>query len=235
MTNKIISLVLLTCFSLFSQTQDPEIILDRVKAEFNKIEDYTVDVKIKVDVDFLKIPEREAKIYYKKPDKIHVESEGFVMLPKEGLNFSPLSLLNSNYTSFYVRQDTIDGIVTSVIKVIPLDGKSDVILSTLWIDTKRNIIKKIESSRKPEGTFTIDLDYLRTDKGFWLPSSMVFTFTFDRSVLPRNFNFDNDSELKKEIQDSTKSHTGKVILDYSNYKVNTGLPDKIFESKNSTK
>ena len=76
-------------------------------------------MKIIVDVDFLKIPEREAKIYYKKPDKIHVESEGFVMLPKEGLNFSPLGLLNSNYTSFYVKQDTIDGIVTSVIKVIP--------------------------------------------------------------------------------------------------------------------
>ena len=132
MTKKIIFIVLAFCLSAFSQSKDPEKILDSVKAEFNKIEDYTVFVKIKVDVDFVKIPEREVKIYFKKPDKIHIESEGFVMLPKEGLNFSPLSLLNSNYTSFYVRQDTIDGIVTSVIKVIPLDGKSDIILSTLW-------------------------------------------------------------------------------------------------------
>ena len=235
MTKKIIFIVLVFCLSAFSQSKDPEKILDSVKAEFNKIEDYTVDVKIIVDVDFLKIPEREAKIYYKKPDKIHVESEKFALLPREGLNFSPLSLLNSNYTSFYVKQDTIDGIVTSVIKVIPLDGKSDVILSTLWIDTKRYVIMKIESSRKPEGTFTIDFDYLKTNKGFWLPSSMVFTFTFDRSILPRNFNLDNDSDLKKELADSTKSHTGKVILDYSNYKVNTGLSDKFFESKKSTK
>ena len=235
MTKKIFFVILITSFIVFPQPKDPEKILDNVKAEFNKIEDYTVDVKIKVDVDFVKIPEREVKIYYKKPDKIHIESEVFVMIPKEGLNFSPLSLLNSNYTSFYVRQDTIDGTVTSVIKVIPLDGKSDVILSTLWIDKKRYIIKKIESSRKPEGTFTIDLDYLKTNTGFWLPSSMIFTFTFDRSMLPRNFNLDNDSELKKELTDSTRSHTGKVILDYSNYKVNTGLSDKIFEWKNSTK
>jgi len=235
MNKKIFCAVILFVISVFSQSKDPEQILDKVKAEFNKIDDYSVDVKIKVDVDFLKIPDREAKIYYKKPDKVHIESEGFAMLPKEGLNFSPLTLLNSNHTSFYVREDTLKGIVTSVIKVIPLDGKLDVILSTLWIDTKRNIILKIESSRKPEGTFTIDLDYTKIDKGFWLPSSMLFTFTFDRSILPKSFNLDNDSNINKEIQDSTRNKTGKVIIDYSDYKVNTRLSDKIFESKNSVK
>jgi hypothetical protein len=215
----------------FSQSKDPEAILNKVKAEFSKIEDYTVDVKVKVDVDFLKMPDREAKIYYKQPDKIHIQSEGFAMLPKEGLNFSPLSLLNSNYTSFYVREDTLNRIVTSVIKVIPLDGRSDVILSTLWVDIKRDLILKVESSRKPEGTFTIDMDYLKTEKGFWLPSSLVFTFSIDRSILPRKFNFDTDSDLKKAMEDSTKVQTGKVFIDYSNYKVNTGLSDEIFTQK----
>jgi hypothetical protein len=235
MTRKIIYIIMLLCMSVFSQSKDAEKILDKVKAELNKIDDYSVDVKIIVDVDFLKIPDREAKIYFKKPDKIHIESEGFAMLPKEGLTFSPISLLNSNHTSFYVKEDTLNGIVTSVIKVIPLDGKSDVILSTLWVDTKRDIILKIESSRKPEGTFTLNLYYLKPVKGLWLPSSMVFTFTFDRSILPKSFNLENDSDLKKAIQDSTKSRTGKVILEYSNYEINTGIPDKIFEEKNSKK
>jgi hypothetical protein len=179
------------------------------------------------------MPDREAKIYYKKPDKVHIESEGFAMLPREGLNFSPLGLLNSSYTSFYVREDTLNGIVTSVIKIIPLEGGSDVILSTLWVDTNRNLIIKVESSRKPQGTFTMDLDYLKTKKGFWLPSSMVFTFSIDRSILPRKFNFDTDSDQKKALQDSTKSTTGKVFIDYSNYEVNSGLSDDIFEEKKS--
>jgi hypothetical protein len=231
MSNKLFSIVFLFSMVGFSQSKDPEAILNKVKAEFSKIEDYTVDVKVKVDVDFLKMPDREAKIYYKQPDKIHIQSEGFAMLPKEGLNFSPLSLLNSNYTSFYVREDTLNKIVTSVIKAIPLDGRSNVILSTLWVDTKRDLILKVESSRKPEGTFTIDMDYLKTEKGFWLPSSLVFTFSIDRSILPRKFNFDTDSDLKKAMEDSTKVQTGKVFIDYSNYKVNTGLSDEIFTQK----
>ena len=231
MSNKLFSIVFLFSMVGFSQSKDPEAILNKVKAEFSKIEDYTVDVKVKVDVDFLKMPDREAKIYYKQPDKIHIQSEGFAMLPKEGLNFSPLSLLNSNYTSFYVREDTLNRIVTSVIKVIPLDGRSDVILSTLWVDIKRDLILKVESSRKPEGTFTIDMDYLKTEKGFWLPSSLVFTFSIDRSILPRKFNFDTDSDLKKAMEESTKVQTGKVFIDYSNYKVNTGLSDEIFTQK----
>jgi outer membrane lipoprotein-sorting protein len=231
MIQKIFSIVFLFSIIAFTQPKDPEAILNKVKAEFSKIEDYTVDVKIKVDVDFLKMPDREAKIYFKKPDKIHIQSEGFAMLPKEGLNFSPFGLLNSNYTSFYVREDTLNGIVTSVIKVIPLEGHSDVILSTLWVDTNRNLILKVESSRKPEGTFTIDLDYLKTGKGFWLPASMIFTFSIDRSILPPKFNFDTDSDLKKTLEDSTKAQTGKVFIDYSNYEVNTGLSDDIFHSK----
>ncbi|MGB5288743.1 MAG: hypothetical protein WBN42_09655 [Ignavibacteriaceae bacterium] len=235
MSKKIIPLVVLFSILAFSQSKDPDSILERVKTEFNIIEDYTVDVKIKVDIDFLKMPDREAKIYFKKPDKIHIESEGFAMLPKEGLNFSPLGLLNSNYSTYYVREDTLNKVVTSVIKVIPLEGGSDVILSTLWIDTKRDLILKVESSRKPQGTFVIDLDYLKTEKGIWLPSSMIFSFSIDRSVLPRKFNFDTESDDKKVREDSTKTRTGKVFLNYSNYKINTGLSDDIFEKKGNKK
>jgi hypothetical protein len=219
----------------FSQARNPEAILERVKMEFDKIEDYRVDVKVKVDVDFLKMPDREAIIFYKKPDKIHIESEGFAMLPKSGLNFSPPGFLNYKYTSFYEKEDTLQGTVTSVIKVIPLEAGADVILSTFWIDTKRNLILRVESSRKPQGNFFIDLDYTKTAQGFWLPSSIVFTFTADRSLLPGRFSFDQNSESNKSLKDSTGAQTGKVYLNYSNYKVNTGIPDELFEKKEGQK
>ena len=66
MSKKILPLVLLFSILAFSQSKNPDSILDRVKEEFNKIDDYSVDVKIKVDVDFLKMPDREAKIFFKK-------------------------------------------------------------------------------------------------------------------------------------------------------------------------
>ena len=216
------------------QPKDPEAILEGVKKEFEKIEDYQVDVKIKIDVDFLKMPDREATIYYKKPDKFYIDSENFTMLPKSGLNFSPFGFLNYKYTSFYEKEDTINSRQTYVIKVIPLEGDADVIISTLWIDTKRNIILKVESSKKPQGTFTIDLDYLKTSEGFWLPSSLVFTFTIEGSL----YQAMSRESIQKEIDSKIKSEekkTGKVYLTYSNYEVNIGLPDSIFEKKDSEK
>lgn len=226
---KVVLIALALNVSYFSQSRNPDLILENVRKEFERIEDYQVDVQVKVDVSFLKMPDREARVYFKKPDKIHIDSENFAMLPKSGLNFSPLEFLNYKYTAFYEREDTINGIATSVIKVIPLEGKADVILSTLWIDTKRNIILKVESSRKPQGSFTVNLDYSKISNEYWLPNKIVFEFTFDGMVLPKRFGDNQDIKSNKKKSESQEPATGKVYLTYNNYKVNIGLSDEFFE------
>ena len=90
-------------------------------------------------------------------------------------------------------------------------------------------------SRKPQGSFTIDLKYLKTSEGFWLPSSLIFSFTADRSLIPRRFNETGDSESNKNAKDLEKEKTGKVYLNYSNYRINTGLTDDFFDDKNKKK
>ena len=50
-------IILIFSVGALAQKKDPEQILEKVKTEFNKIEDYTVDVKVKLDVDFLKMPD----------------------------------------------------------------------------------------------------------------------------------------------------------------------------------
>ncbi len=90
---KIIVIFLAINFLIIPQKKDPDQILQKVVANFEKIKDYEVDVNIKVDVEFLKVPESNAKIFFKQPDKIALKSEGFAMLPKNGFNFSPASLL----------------------------------------------------------------------------------------------------------------------------------------------
>lgn len=218
--------------SLFAQKPDPETILENVKNEFEKVDDYQVNVQIHVDVEFLKMPDRQATIFYKKPDKLHIESENFTLLPKSGLNFSPLGFLSYKYTAFYVREDTLNSRKVSVIKVIPIEGDAEVILSTFWIDTERNLILKIESSRKPQGTFTVDLEYLKTVGNFWLPSSIVFTFNLEPALLPGKI---AEEFYKGKNNDDSKDKTGKVYLYYSDYKVNQELPDNIFENSEQNK
>lgn len=229
----LISLSILN-INCFSQSKDPDKILDKVKEEFNKINDYVVDVHVKLDISFLKMPESDSKVYFKQPDKMHIESNRFAMMPKEGMNFSPLSFLNEKYTALYEREDTIDNIQVSVVKVIPLGNDNDIILTTFWIDQERNVIIKVESSKKPMGTFQLEFTYAKYDNKYYMPSAMTFTFTVDRTRFPKGM----DGQLEsgdEEDSNKSKSLTGKVFLSYKNYKINQGIPDSLFEKDKEEK
>ena len=210
------------------QSTDPDEILYGVKEAFTKIEDYEVDIRVIIDVDFLKVPDSEAKLYFKQPNKIHVESEKFALLPRQGLDFSPLGLLSGKYTALYEQEDTIRNIPTSVVKIIPLGNDGDIILSTFWVDQSRNLIIRVESTKKPTGTFTIDFTYEKYDDYYELPSKMEFTFTVDRMMFPRGMDGQADDEDSNYKSDSK---TGKVYITYTNYEVNQGLPDELFETE----
>ena len=187
--------------TFYPQSKDPEQILNKVKKTFEKIEDYEVDVHLKIDVPFLKMPESDAKLFFKQPDKIHVESEKFTMLPKEGINFSPIGMLTGNHTAFYEGEDTLQDVKVSVIKLIPIGNDNDIILTTFWIDQKRNLILKVESSRRPTGTFSLEFRYGIFYEHFALPSSMVFTFTVEKMMFSRGMedNIEPEDDANKKI------------------------------------
>jgi outer membrane lipoprotein-sorting protein len=224
-------IILFSAVESSPQSKDPNEILDRVKEAFKVIEDYEVDIHISIDVEFLKVPDSEAKLYYKQPGKIHVESEKFALLPRQGLDFSPLSLLSGEYTAIFEGEDTIRRIPTSVVKIIPLGNDNDIILSTFWVDQFRNLIIRMEATKKPTGTFTIDFTYGKYGENFNLPSRMEFTFTVDRMIFPRGM--DGQSDMDDESENESDNTTGKVYITYQNYKVNQNLPDELFEHENN--
>lgn len=229
---KILLIFILLVNVVFAQNRDPDKILNKVKENFDRVKNYIVDIDVKVDVNFLKVPDSKAKIYFKQPDKIQFESENFALLPKEGLNFSPLAILKNKYTAIYEKEDTLNGINTSVIKVIPLNDKSDIILTTLWIDTTKNEIIKSKSTTKINGTFSMEFNYDNSVDNYPLPSSMIFTFNVDKTNIPKGISGDFESETKPKKEGEEKSTTGKVYITYNNYKVNVKIPDEVFNKKN---
>jgi len=226
---KVFLLYFLITTICFAQSKDPNVIIKNLKDTFQKVKDYSADVDIKVDVTFLKVPEMKAKIYFKQPDKMHIESDGFAMLPKDGLYTSPLSLLGGEFTAIYAKDELFEGHNTSVVKIIPLNDKGDFILSTLWIDQSENLLCKVESTTKTNGTFTIILGY--GNNKFPLPDNIEFSFNAVRLKLSHNSMEEENSNNKKDNPDSS---TGKVFLTYSNYIVNKGIPDSIFLKKVKT-
>lgn len=223
--------VILFVAQIQAQLKDPDQIISLVTENFDRIEDYQVNVNINVDIEFIKVPQTNAKIYFKKPDKIKLESDGFAMLPKEGLNFSPNSLLQKKYTAIYEQDVELEGFNTSIVKVIPLGDQGDVILTTLWIDQKAKVIRKVESTTKTNGTFNIDLNYNPNLK-YPLPDKMVFSFNLDKLSLPTSITGEQSDELSTKNEKRRDSRTkGKVIVNYSDYKINLGIEDTIFEEK----
>lgn len=228
----LISLFLVFIQFGFAQSKDPNEIINNVITNFNKVNDYKVDVNIKVDVEFIKVPETKAKIYFKQPDKVHLEAEGFAMLPKNGMEFSPSSLIKKDYTAIYEQDVELNGFKTSIVKVIPLGDQGEVILSTYWIDQKKQVIRKVESTTKTNGTFTIDFNYDDKIK-YPLPVKIVFAFNMDKMNIPATISGETNSEKTDKKNKNTGSTTkGKVIVNYSNYLVNKGVPDSVFEEKN---
>lgn len=226
---KIFTTLILFAAVITAQQKDPDKILTFVREEFKKIEDYVVDVEIKIDVNYIKAPATKAKIYYKQPDKVKMESEGFAMLPKQGLNFSPVGLLENEYNAIYSGQDTVDENLTDVVKVIPSATDSKIVLMTMWIDTGESRVRKVETTTKKQGTYSIALSY-KKDEYEVLPSKVVFTFDVPELNIPTAIS----GEVQEETPKPNKKNplVGTVTVDYLDYQVNTGLADSIFTDEN---
>lgn len=226
---KVIYFCLIVSSILSAQTKDPVKVINAVIDRFEKIRDYEVDVNVKLDFSMVKIPDMNAKFYFKQPDKVKIDSKGFAMLPKQSVNFSPAQYLRGDYTAIYVKNEIENNRTYDVIKIIPNNDSTDVILSTLWIDQTQKIIKKIETTGKRSGTLHIELDY-ENDNAI-LPQHV--TFSFNVGNIPAR----NEAEKKDEKNEGRPNlrrdaqMSGKVIMTYKNYKINKGIPDSFFEEK----
>lgn len=231
---KRILFVLAIAFSINAQNKDADVILEKVKDKFVKIEDYQATIEVSVDVNFLKVPKARAQIYFKQPDLVKLDSKGFALLPKEVVNFSPTKLFDGDYTAIFVKEDTLDNSNVNVVKVIPNNDSSGVVLTTLWVDDKGDFIRKIETTTKSRGTLLMHLNY--SDQAKWgLPSSIIFSFNVSDVSLPNDFAGENSDESQSRNKNKKEPISGKVTLTYSNYKVNQGLADSFFKEKDHSK
>ena len=231
---KLIVMFLIMSVNLFGQQKDADKILKDVIRKFDKVEDYQADISLKLDISFAKIPDTKAKIYFKKPDKVKIDSKGFAIVPRQSINFSPASLLKGDYTAIYVKTETVDNNKLDVIKIIPNSDSTDIILSTLWIDENQSLIRKVVTNGKKSGTTTIEMSY--DNPSYSLPSKIVFNFNVSDVDVPQQMQQQQPMQQQNQNQNDARhrgfrSISGKVIVTYSNYKINQGIPDSIFEDK----
>jgi hypothetical protein len=207
----IASLVILISIPSIAQDKSAQI-LESFKNKMEQVENYSVEVLIKVEVDFIKIKDRKATVTYTKPNQFDFKAEGFTLLPKRGLEMDYMKIMEEGYTSIYIKEDTVNRKETSMIKVIPDNPETEIILAEMWMDTTHLLLQKMRTYSRNTGSYTIYFYY--SNHPFDLPDKLVVEFEVKNSKIPASFSGDLDAVLTPKKEGSSK---GRVIIQYSGY------------------
>jgi outer membrane lipoprotein-sorting protein len=224
--------ILLPCLFLtfISSAQTAEEIIQKVKTKLDRVNDYQANGKLKTNVVFIKAPVATVKVYYKKPDKLKINNEnGISFIPKGSVNINLNNILINTAGFDMIDAGKENGTNLRIIKLLPKDENSDVVLSTLYIDEIQSLIKKAKTTTKDNGTYELEMTYGKySDYG--LADKVIFLFNTKDYKLPKSVTFDYDDGSKKEqTPDKLKNKKGKVEIVYSNYIINKGVPDSVFQ------
>jgi hypothetical protein len=210
-----------------SKAQLPALeLVKKVKAKLDKVNDYVATGKMKTDVVFIKAPISNIKAYYKKPNKFQVKRDGGIsLLPKGGVSINISSLLlTDNYTAIDAGGGTIDNQQVRIIKLLPLNENSEVVLTTMYIDEKNLLIRKASTTTKDNGTYDMQMSFGKyADWG--LPDKVIFFFNTKDYKLPKGVTLEYDDGSKKP--ELPKNKKGKVEITYSSYVINKGVSDEM--------
>ncbi len=228
---QLITIFLTSTFLLLTSVghaQTADELVKKVKAKMDKVNDYIATGKMKTDVVFIKAPVANIKSYYKKPNRFKIKRDGGIsLLPKGGVSVNVSSLLLSDdYTAIDAGQTTINNIVLKIIKLLPLNENSDVVLTTMYIDEKNLLIRKASTTTKDNGTF--DMEMLFGKYADWgLPDKVIFSFNTKDYKLPKGITLEYDDGSKKP--ELPKNKKGKVEISYSSYIINKGVTDEMLK------
>jgi hypothetical protein len=168
-------------------------------------------------------------VYYKKPNRFKVKKAGGIsILPKGGVSVNVASLLTGgSYQTVPGGASVVDGKPTTIIKLIPTDEASEVVLSVLHVDEKEAVIRRAIVTTKESGTYEILLNY-GAYTAWGLPDKVVFTFNTKDYKLPKGITFEYEKGGEKKAEEKAKAKKGKVEIAYSAYVINKGVDEKNF-------
>lgn len=219
----------IACFTT-SYCQDMTALVNKVKAKIETVNDYTATGVLKTDIVFIKAPVSNIKVYYKKPNKFKLKKDGGIsILPKGGISINLNNVVTiKNFVALASGDAVIDGFDVKVVKLLPSDENSEIILSTLYIDEKNLLVRKAVTTTRENGTYEINMSYGKYSQ-YGLPDKIVFSFNTKDYKLPKGVTLEFDEGNKPTDADKLKSKKGRVEITYSSYIINKGVDDSIFK------
>jgi outer membrane lipoprotein-sorting protein len=172
------------------------------------IRDYKALLTVTTDIEGLDMPERKVTVYFKRPDRVRMDSDGVVFIPKSALNLAELEhMISKNADSVLSGQKQVNGRTQYFVKMIPRGDQPHRDRVLLWVWGDNWTVDRLEMWYDGTQMFTMRWTYQRVGGKYLMPQSLVFTTSADR--LPGG-------------------KRGQVRLQFSQVQVNLGLKDELF-------
>ena len=222
-------LMIVFCLSAaVCNAQDADALIKKIKAKIDLVNNYEASAAMKTDVTFLKVPEAQVKVYFKKPNLLKIKNEkGISFVPKGAVSINLSNIISGNqYTVIDAGNDKVGRVTTRVIKLLPVDDNADVVLSTLYIDEAKLVVLKAKTTTRENGSYQLEMTYGKY-ANYCLPDKLIFTFNTKDYKLPKGVTFDFDDGTNNKPAEKNKN--GKAEITFSSYTINKGVDDSVFK------
>lgn len=213
------------------QAQDVTVLVAKVKAKLDQVNDYIAEGKMKTDVAFIKAPVGKVKVYFRKPDRFKLQKDGGIsILPKGGISINMRSLLTTErFLALDAGTQLLDGQTLRIVKLLPVEENSDVVLTTLYIDEPGLLIKKAISTTKENGTYEMEMQY-GNFRQYALPDKVVISFQTKDYKLPKGVTLEfSDVDKPKTEAEKLRNKKGRIEITYASYTINKGIAESVFK------
>lgn len=220
-------LALLVLLHTAASGEDADKLYSTLRSKILAVKDYTADVKMKVDVSYMKIPMLQGKLYFKAPDRMKLERNGGIsILPKKNINLTLSNLIPTGQVTVldagYASQN---GKKLRILKIIPADDQNKIVLSKLWVDEENMLVTRTETTTQNDGTVIMNLEYGKYT-AYALPDKVTVYLDLKDYKIPQGMAMDYNDSPKPA--NAGKNQKGTIEIRYLKYEVNTGLSDNIF-------
>ena len=99
--------------------------------------------------------------------------------------------MTTDYVALAAGETTIDGYKIKIIKLLPSDENSDIVLSTLYIDEANLLVRKAVTTTKENGTYEMGMTNGKYSN-YVLPDKVIFSFHTKYNKLPKGVNLEFD-------------------------------------------
>jgi len=226
-----------------TQSPTPAELLAGLTRQFNRVQDYTVEVRLSIQLPRFRLPRKQITVYFKQPDRWKVETRGFALVPRTGFIPRPETVFALLQDPVVEQSDTLNGhpcwIITGMLQRENPDagqwqGGSHIpdLRLKIWVDGQNWVIRRIESWADLQPVLTLNNLFDPLPEGFALPTYTEIIFHLPDSLATAHFH-SGPGGLTLDSSHPPPPKEGIIKMTFRNYQFNRGLPDELFEDEDT--